>query len=111
MGEGGGAEGEGGEMDDEEFEEDSQFPFSGPEEMPPLCRLCARTERDDDGVCPNCGNVGGIDWRERDMEAREERYAEEFGWFEEELREKRRRGLRTGAAGAEPQVCDRPSQS
>ena len=82
----------GGEDDDDEDNpEDEQFPFSCPEDMPLVCRLCHAGERTDDGRCPNCGHVGGDNWRELDAKARVERFAEEREWFEEDKAENIRR--------------------
>ena len=51
------------EEDEEEEDMTMEFPYSCPEEMPLVCRLCHAGERADDGKCPNCGHVGGSDWK------------------------------------------------
>jgi hypothetical protein len=75
------------EEDEEEEDMTMEFPYSCPEEMPLVCRLCHAGERADDGKCPNCGHVGGSDWKELDSKAREDRYEEEKEWFLEEREE------------------------
>ena len=77
--------------EDEDDEEDAMFdafPYSCAEDMPLVCRLCHAGERTMDGKCPNCGHVGGDDWKELDDEARVQRYQEEKEWFVEEQEEK-----------------------
>jgi hypothetical protein len=105
----------GGDDDDEEEDKpgDVQFPFSCPEDMPLVCRLCHAGERTDDGRCPNCGHCGGDDWRELDAEARVQRFAEEREWFEEDKAENVRRRreaqaqkLNKGAKGTAKALAD-----
>ena len=79
------------EDDDENNSENDEFPFSCPEDMPLVCRICHAGERGEDGTCPNCGHIGGANWRELDEEARVKRFAEEREWFEEDKQENIRR--------------------